>query len=80
MQVDIIRQGYGFAYTRFPFKHLEEFMRLEEISSLSKIEALGFFLILECKWERSINILQNLLILEYVTEWVIYLNLDYYPN
>ena len=25
----IIRQGYGFAYTRFPFKYLEEFRKLE---------------------------------------------------
>jgi len=23
------RQGYGFAYTRFPFAYLEEFRRLE---------------------------------------------------
>ncbi len=23
------KQGYGFAYTRFPFKHLDEFRRLE---------------------------------------------------
>jgi micrococcal nuclease len=25
----IIKEGYGFAYTRFPFKHLEEFRNLE---------------------------------------------------
>jgi micrococcal nuclease len=28
LNAKIIRQGYGFAYTRFPFKHLEEFRRL----------------------------------------------------
>ncbi len=27
---EIIRQGYGFAYTRFPFKYLEEFRKLEQ--------------------------------------------------
>lgn len=26
---EIIRQGYGFAYTRFPFKYLERFRQLE---------------------------------------------------
>ncbi len=26
---EIIRQGYGFAYTRLPFKYLEEFRKLE---------------------------------------------------
>lgn len=26
---EIIRQGYGFAYTEFPFKYLDEFRRLE---------------------------------------------------
>jgi micrococcal nuclease len=30
LNADIIRQGYGFAVTRFPFKHLEEFRRLEK--------------------------------------------------
>ncbi len=29
LNAEIIRQGYGFAYTRFPFKHLEEFRKLE---------------------------------------------------
>lgn len=29
VNAEIIRQGYGFAYTRFPFKYLEEFRRLE---------------------------------------------------
>jgi micrococcal nuclease len=27
---EIIKQGYGFAYTRFPFKYLEEFRRFEK--------------------------------------------------
>ncbi|MDZ4339059.1 MAG: thermonuclease family protein [candidate division NC10 bacterium] len=30
LNAEIIRQGYGFAYTRFPFKHLEEFRKLEQ--------------------------------------------------
>jgi len=30
LNADIIRQGYRFAVTRFPFKHLEEFRRLEK--------------------------------------------------
>ena len=29
LNAEIIRQGYGFAYTRFPFAHLEEFRALE---------------------------------------------------
>jgi micrococcal nuclease len=29
VNAEIIEQGYGFAYTRFPFKYLEEFRRLE---------------------------------------------------
>ena len=29
LNAEIIRQGYGFAYTRFPFTHLEEFRALE---------------------------------------------------
>jgi micrococcal nuclease len=29
VNAEIIRQGYGFAYTRFPFRHLDEFRRLE---------------------------------------------------
>lgn len=29
LNAEIIRQGYGFAYTRFPFKHLELFRALE---------------------------------------------------
>jgi len=29
LNAEIIKQGYGFAYTRFPFKHLDEFRRYE---------------------------------------------------
>jgi micrococcal nuclease len=29
INAEIIKQGFGFAYTRFPFKYLEEFRRLE---------------------------------------------------
>jgi micrococcal nuclease len=29
VNAEIIRQGYGFAYTRFPFKYLEEFREYE---------------------------------------------------
>ncbi len=29
LNAEIIKQGYGFAYTRFPFKYLDEFRRLE---------------------------------------------------
>jgi micrococcal nuclease len=29
LNAEIIRQGYGFAYTRFPFRYQEEFVRLE---------------------------------------------------
>jgi len=30
LSTEIIRQGYGFAYTRFPFAYLEEFPKLEQ--------------------------------------------------
>ena len=30
LNAEIIRQGYGFAYTRFPFKYMEEFRKLEQ--------------------------------------------------
>jgi len=30
LNAEIIKQGYGFAYTRFPFKYLEEFRRFEK--------------------------------------------------
>lgn len=36
VNAEIIRQGYGFAYTRFPFKYLEEFRRLEREARESK--------------------------------------------
>ena len=29
LNAEIIKRGYGFAYTRFPFKYLDEFRRLE---------------------------------------------------
>lgn len=29
LNAEIIKQGYGFAYTRFPFRYLDEFRRLE---------------------------------------------------
>jgi micrococcal nuclease len=29
VNAEIIKQGYGFAYTRFPFKFLEQFRQLE---------------------------------------------------
>lgn len=29
LNAEIIRQGYGFAYTKFPFKYLDEFRKLE---------------------------------------------------
>jgi micrococcal nuclease len=30
LNAEIIKQGYGFAYTRFPFKYLEDFRRYEK--------------------------------------------------
>ncbi|MBS3906950.1 MAG: thermonuclease family protein [Syntrophaceae bacterium] len=30
LNAEIIKQGYGFAYTKFPFKYLEEFRRYEK--------------------------------------------------
>ena len=29
LNAEIIKQGYGFAYTRFPFKHIEQFRQYE---------------------------------------------------
>ncbi len=29
LNAEIVKQGYGFAYTRFPFKYLDEFRRYE---------------------------------------------------
>jgi micrococcal nuclease len=30
LNAEIIKQGYGFAYTRYPFKYLEEFRHYEK--------------------------------------------------
>ncbi|MEE9610598.1 MAG: thermonuclease family protein [Desulfatiglandales bacterium] len=30
LNAEIVKQGYGHAYTRFPFKYLEEFRQLEQ--------------------------------------------------
>jgi len=30
LNAEIIKQGYGFAYTRFPFKYLNDFRRYEQ--------------------------------------------------
>jgi len=30
LNAEIIKQGYGFAYTRFPFKYLQEFRKYEK--------------------------------------------------
>ncbi len=37
LNAEIIKQGYGFAYTRFPFKYLEEFRRYERVAREKKI-------------------------------------------
>ncbi|MFQ5539600.1 MAG: thermonuclease family protein [Candidatus Binatia bacterium] len=29
LNAEIVKQGFGFAYTRFPFKYLDEFRRFE---------------------------------------------------
>ena len=36
LNAEIIKQGYGFAYTRFPFKYLEEFRKYEREARESK--------------------------------------------
>ncbi len=33
LNAEIIKQGYGFGYTRFPFKYLDEFRRLGGVGS-----------------------------------------------
>jgi len=33
LNAEIVKQGYGFAYTRFPFKYLDEFRRYEREAS-----------------------------------------------
>ena len=29
LNAEIVRQGYGFAYTKYPFKYMEEFRKYE---------------------------------------------------
>jgi micrococcal nuclease len=36
LNAEIIKQGYGFAYTRFPFKYLEEFRKYEREATESR--------------------------------------------
>jgi endonuclease YncB( thermonuclease family) len=36
LNAEIIRQGYGFAYTRYPFKYLEEFRQIESKAGENK--------------------------------------------
>jgi micrococcal nuclease len=38
---EIIKQGYGFAYTRFPFEYLDEFRRLEREARRTRIGLWG---------------------------------------
>lgn len=37
LNAEIIKQGYGFAYTRFPFKYLDEFREYEKQARESKL-------------------------------------------
>jgi micrococcal nuclease len=37
LNAEIIKQGYGFAYTRFPFKYLEEFRKYEREARENKM-------------------------------------------
>lgn len=37
LNAEIIKQGYGFAYIRFPFKYLEEFRRYEREAKEKKL-------------------------------------------
>jgi micrococcal nuclease len=32
LNAEIIKQGFGFAYTRYPFKYLEEFRQYERVA------------------------------------------------
>lgn len=32
VNAEIIRQGYGYAYTRYPFKYLEEFREVQKFA------------------------------------------------
>jgi len=36
LNAQIIKQGYGFAYTQYPFKYMEEFRRYEREASENK--------------------------------------------
>jgi len=36
VNAEIIRQGYGFAYTKYPFKYMDTFVRLEEEAKKNK--------------------------------------------
>ena len=36
LNADIIKRGYGFAYTRFPFKYMEEFRLFEKMARVIK--------------------------------------------
>ena len=36
LNAEIIKQGYGYAYTRFPFKYLQEFRIYEKEARLRK--------------------------------------------
>ena len=36
LNVEIIKQGYGFAYIRFPFKYLKEFRLYEKMARVNK--------------------------------------------
>ena len=37
LNLEIIKQGYGFAYTKYPFKFLEEFRQAEKEARQNKI-------------------------------------------
>ena len=37
LNAEIIKQGYGFAYTRFPFKYLDKFREYEKVARQKKI-------------------------------------------
>jgi len=36
LNAEIIKQGYGFAYTKYPFKYLDEFRELQKEARLNK--------------------------------------------
>jgi len=41
VNAEIIKQGYGYAYTQFPFKYLEEFRQYEKEARENKIGLWG---------------------------------------